>query len=620
MGNATSVFLAVKGVNNSFNGVSLQPCARTYRLQTRILISQPSFAFAQAPCADAVRAARAVVQELPAAQGTSIGMLARCRESSAEHDVHRLSAKLSLALPLEIRMIPVTLQEEIPVLPLSTWARFFMKKNLWFTLSGLDAPDPLRSQAQWSLFWQRYKSVHPQHEVFSKTPEQLANTCAVLLHGDEGRTLKKAQIMIVSAHSALGRGSNVESTTHKEEFAKQNLNYAGHTWSSRWLLCAMPKKTYDEERAANFQLVLDALTKDMEDLLSNGVPATDGTMHYFACIHVLGDAPFLTKAFNFNRSFSNVAKFPTSVQPAKGICPACLAGRDEYPFEDFVSAEPRWRRTVNQEPAYDTPSPLMRLPRDAANPISIAGQDLFHGFHLGIGKTFMASSLALLSYEFEGRSQDARFEAMAADFFGWCASNSQHPYIRKLSRETINWMSTSDFPAGSWAKGSTTTCLLRWFVHACRQRSATIAADSILRVCFKAALNINLFLSKLYKQQVWIESRLALEIAAHGFKFLQYYGECAKRSFEEGYALFIYMPNLHRLHHIFFDMRDEARRCSHVFSPLVLSCQVEEDYIGRPSRVSRRVSIRTVMLRVLQRSLEASYGYYVESGWLLLDS
>ena len=68
----------------------------------------------------------------------------------------------------------------------------------------------------------------------------------------------------------------------------------------------------------------------------------------------------------------------------------------------------------------------------------------------------------------------------------------------------------------------------------------------------------------------------------------------------------------------FFDMRDQAKQAEFVFSPLVHSTQIDEDYIGRPSRVSRRTSSRTVMIRTIERCLEASHAQMVESGMLIL--
>ena len=191
-----------------------------------------------------------------------------------------------------------------------------------------------------------------------------------------------------------------------------------------------------------------------------------------------------------------------------------------------------------------------------------------------------------------------------------CADNKVDPYIRKLTRETINWKQTTGFPSGGWSKGSTTLSLLRWFLAARRQRSDTIPEDSLLRLCFKAALNINLFFSKPYRHQVWIKREAALEIAKHGFQFLHYNAELAEGCFRENLALFMHMPNLHRLHHIFFELHDGASRSDYAMSPLVIACQMEEDFIGRPSRLSRRQ-------RTIRRALEASYAEYVRAGLII---
>ena len=195
--------------------------------------------------------------------------------------------------------------------------------------------------------------------------------------------------------------------------------------------------------------------------------------------------------------------------------------------------------------------------------MSFPGQDLFHGFHLGAAKySWPLLWLCFLRSSLDGHmTRDLRQWRLHSFLGAPCADNKVDPYIRKLVRETINWKQTTDFPSGGWSKGSTTLSLLRWFLAACRQRSDTIPEDSLLRLCFKAAFE---------HQPV-----AALEIAKHGFQFLHYNAELAEGCFRENLALFMYMPNLHRLHHIFFDLHDEASRsdyamsdtraCSHLF-------------------------------------------------------
>ena len=553
--------------------------------------------------------------ELPSAAETSIGALAAC---NAERDVHKLSCKFGLTLPVQICQLELLFGEKIPVLPLSSWAQFLMSKHLWFSLSGLEMPDLERAQAQWSLFWDNFRNIRPNHHVFCKTVEELSRTAAIIIHGDEGRSKKKTAILIISAHSALGRGTSLQGSSAKE-YAHQSLNALGNTLCTRWLLAALPRHMYDDERSPNLQMLLQALVEDLNSLFEQGFKGLDGMTYYFATIHVIGDWPWLQKAFDFQRSFSNISKHATANTVSRGICHVCLADQPNVPFEDFDSEEPKWRSTCNLTWPFASLPALYQLPYDPDDWMSLPGQDLFHGWHLGAGKVFLASSLVLLSEQYPGKSIDARFSSMAKEFFEWCAETGEHPYIRKLTREMLSWTSSTDYPTGTWSKGSTTLCLLRWFLHACKQRSNTIPTESILRPCYTAAQNINKFLSKLYRQQVWIPSDQGLIIAAHGLKFLKYNGICAKAAHAANRSLFLYMPNLHRLHHIVFDLKDQSSRSHQALSPLLFCCQVEEDYIGKPSRVSRRCSPQQLMLRTIQRSLEASYNHYVEAGLLIPD-
>ena len=415
--------------------------------------------------------------------------------------------------------------------------------------------------------------------------------------------------MILSAHSVLGKGSRVSDASQFscKEYAKQDLNFTGHTWATRWLLGVLPRALYDEEVTENFQLLLGHLVADLQTLHTQGVksPIT-GLMHYMYVINVIGDWPFLAKAFTRTRSFGNAAKAESSKKPGTGICHACLADRPGFPFEDFCSAEPRWRSTLNTVAPYVTVPVLMRLPHNPRDPHGFAGQDFFHGFHLGAGKIFISSALALVSTEFPGNSVEARFKAMEGDFFAFCSQRKQHPHIRKLTRDTLSWPVASAAPSGSWSKGSTTLIWIRWFLHVCSARRATIPPGSLLFVTWSAAWHINKFFSMLYRERVWIEKATALQISEHGFRFLEINATCARMAYDARQPFFTFMPNLHRLHHLFFSMRDMASQAPFVLNGLIWSCQLEEDFIGRPSRVSRRVHPRTVMLRTLQRALESA--------------
>ena len=117
--------------------------------------------------------------------------------------------------------------------------------------------------------------------------------------------------MILSAHSALGRGSNVEAANNTStDDAPQLLNFKGHTMTNRWLLSVLPRKLYHDDRGPNFQHILDVLADDAKKLCVEGLPGLNGDIHFFCIIYVMGDWPWLQKAFNFQRSFQNAAKTP----------------------------------------------------------------------------------------------------------------------------------------------------------------------------------------------------------------------------------------------------------------------------------------------------------------------
>ena len=63
------------------------------------------------------------------------------------------------------------------------------------------------------------------------------------------------------------------------------------------------------------------------------------------------------------------------------------------------------------------------------------------------------------------------------------------------------------------------------------------------------------------------------------------------------------MPKLHCLAHVAVELRKQADQSFWVQNPLSASVQLQEDFIGRPSRVSRRVNVRQIHRNVLHRSL-----------------
>ena len=80
--------------------------------------------------------------------------------------------------------------------------------------------------------------------------------------------------------------------------------------------------------------------------------------------------------------------------------------------------------------------------------------------------------------------------------------------------------------------------------------------------------------------------------------------------------LFPLFPKIHAVQHTWLTLKNESATHGYGMNPLTASCQLDEDTIGRVSRVSRRVNVRLVVLRTLQRHLMSSWNIWMDAGVL----
>ncbi len=114
---------------------------------------------------------------------------------------------------------------------------------------------------------------------------------------------------------------------------------------------------------------------------------------------------------------------------------------------------------------------------------------------------------------------------------------------------------------------------------------------------------MNLSMSYMYASGFWIPKTEGLRLSSLMMVFLQSYTKCARLCLRDGWHRFGLMPKMHYLHHSAHRLRLEGMKGRWLINPMSESVQLQEDYIGRPSRLSRRVNIRLLHLRVLERSL-----------------
>ena len=102
----------------------------------------------------------------------------------------------------------------------------------------------------------------------------------------------------------------------------------------------------------------------------------------------------------------------------------------------------------------------------------------------------------------------------------------------------------------------------------------------------------------------WIPSSEGKTLGAWIMCFLQCYACLAKIALEANVPRWALMPKHHVIHHTALELYyGSSKGLRWVMNPLSGSNQMQEDFVGKPSRLSRRVAVPAIHSRVLQRSL-----------------
>lgn len=470
-------------------------------------------------------------------------------------------------------------------------------------------------------FWCNFKKQFPSHEIFNMEARGelcLARTVAVALHGDEGRSRKHSAFLVLNFHSLLGRGlhparEEQKKRKKKRPYVKQLPNFVGHTYTNRFMFASLRKKDYTENEGV-FDALMDAAAEEARFMCTTGVQnPRDGKVYWMVLVAIVGDWPWLHKSGGFGRSFNNVQKRKDQ-QAAAGICHLCRAGQPEFEFEQLHTRRPTWLQTMYEDDPFTADTPFRRVPHVRDKLPSLWCFDLFHSFHLGVAKNFLGSALALLS-EFEAETNiDDRFETLSGRFRSWCQANRCRGH--KLSKENIGWPTTGHYPTGTWHKGELTTVLMNWLESRCN--SEDFSLEPLLVEVGEATRAIQAFVRTLYKCGAWLSPSQSAYISEQGMRFLRRYCSLAKASKDRGKCLFAFQPKIHVIHHMCIDMQHASQQGISYLSPITCSVQPDEDFIGRPSRLSRRVTARGPVLgRVVSRYLQAAYNEWLDMGLLV---
>ena len=172
------------------------------------------------------------------------------------------------------------------------------------------------------------------------------------------------------------------------------------------------------------------------------------------------------------------------------------------------------------------------------------------------------------------------------------------------------------YPNGYWSKGHTTTNLCNFFESWAEGQD--LSGDPLMQLALDTCKDISQCLHKMYELDVWLSRPDAMEIADLGLQFLQGYKRLATQAFASGRALFPHMPKGHCLDHLFWQLKAdlEIRDADFFINPLNHSVQINEDWVGKTSRLARRTAPAQVVSRVLERTLNAYYAHWRQEGFI----
>ena len=428
---------------------------------------------AQAACKHLVELARA---EVRANDEPSRAMreFARVRLEDAERGCQKVLSDHGLLVKVKIDYVQLgedARLKQFPMMKFSSWVQHLLD-NGRLARQLVGAPSMEKMKGVLTEFWRRWRAIDPVHFVFELAAQgrlQLEATVPFFSHSDEGRSLKHQPVFVLSCHGCVGRGTRawLESGEHKApvECNAMGLNFAGQTWSTQFLVATMMRSLAVGHPHA-FKKLVQVFAEDVKTLWEHGVRSGD---HHVWLIHMntKGDLPALKSMGNLKRTFHNVPRGPSSKRACLGICHLCLGGQEAtpegaaaVPYED-MNRDADWIQTQNVSIPWDEAPPIFAgMPESYQRP-SFFATDLWHNFHLGLGKGFVASAWACIVESdlpaLPAGSVEARFAHVTMLYKEYFSRKRIVPFVSEISRDSLNFPQSNATPMGKWSKAAATT-------------------------------------------------------------------------------------------------------------------------------------------------------------------
>ena len=489
-------------------------------------------------------------------------------QSRLEDQLHRLmqqtfGVKLGIgkvALPCRIRQ--GSCMVDVPVIKLVSAMQHLLAH----------CPTKILPGATWAqehlAFWEQYRLEVPTHPVFTDHGDHLGRCIPISLHGDEGRGAGKSGFLVVnvSPNFCQGRSSLL----------------------SRIVLLGLPSKAYvvHAKRNRMFEATLHHLGAELLAGYTTGVAVPwllSGPL-YLVCTAVRGDWQFLQKALNLNRSYGHAASCH--------MCMACRSG--PFSFRNIKPDAP-WRHAGIPTPWARESGLVMQVPGLRHLAHVMVKPDILHMWHLGVARDFMACSLIELSSDYRG-GIEARLRAVWGEFGDWAAVHKVRPLLTSFTKENLHWKPRL-WPCLN-CKASDAILFCRFIADACGNQALHPLSrkNGLIAACSRA---MDRLLEKLEDEGLFTRPSQRSLLSGLGVVVVRSYMQLHVLSLQAGLQRYKLRPKFHMLVHMAeglllnsFNWRWDA-------------CWMDEDIVGKVSRLSRRVHPMTCALRTLQRYMLA---------------
>lgn len=546
---------------------------------------------------------------------------------NAERNMHNRFFRANLSLPINIREAHHEVGHNdvitTPYVTVSDWLAYILKHCPCLLAGDQDL------ESQLGVFWSMYRWHHASHKVFQRQSEEaLKRTVPVCVFGDEGRGLKRAGFMVLSWECPIGLKEQCVNECDCQEFLTQfpedavpscqqpvvetpeassafkvDTNLKGHSYLTRHPLMGAAAVLY-KPHPEIIQNVLDILANDLDSLFSNGIQVEE-KQYFVALVGCKGDLKQQREFFaTFTRSYANMGK-----KYDKLCCQHCFAGGPAHRF-DLAEDEPSWASTLFQDRPWEEPPPFSRVPYDDSKPEQLYTFDFMHCFKLGLAREITGSlTVALCRLEFFDAPGDlcnlpARLQRAHGNFKLFCLANGYCAALRSFTPTFMNAKKASMY-AWTNCKASDAILLLKWLLFFTGISQHPHLQPAIVRFLKTARTTVATALDlsgMCYDHGLWLRRRCAQAMYLRFMVMLRGYSSLADQVHNLGMTGFGYKPKYHAVHHLAWSLKCALRTpAPAILSPVIYACDGCEDLVGRVSRVSRRVSVRTAGRRVLQR-------------------